>query len=138
PLDTADVIYVNAGVTHVVDAWLDGLADGGRLIVPLTTDSNTRSLSSMQLSGLYFKIERRGSQFDARALLPTAIIAAEAMRDPVAEAALAAAFSKGGWNQVTRLVRGTSVPDEQCWLRGDGWSLTGPATSTPAAVPPDP
>jgi protein-L-isoaspartate(D-aspartate) O-methyltransferase len=49
PLDTADVIYVNAGVTHVIDSWLDGLADRGRLIVPLTADSNTRSLNSMQL-----------------------------------------------------------------------------------------
>lgn len=135
PLDTADVIYVNAGVTHVVDAWLDALADGGRLIVPLTTDSNTSSLDSMQLSGLYFKIQRRGAEFEARALLPVGIIAAEGLRDPLAEAALAAAFGKGGWNKVTRLVRGSSVPDDQCWLRGDSWSLTGPVTSTPAAVP---
>jgi protein-L-isoaspartate(D-aspartate) O-methyltransferase len=44
-------------------------------------------------------------------------------RDKASEAALAAALNKGGWNTVTRLVRGESVPEERCWLRGDGWCL---------------
>ena len=38
----ADVIYVNAGVTRPADAWLDGLADGGRLILPLTSNNGFR------------------------------------------------------------------------------------------------
>ena len=38
PFATADVIYVNAGATHPATAWLDGLAEGGRLILPLTTE----------------------------------------------------------------------------------------------------
>jgi protein-L-isoaspartate(D-aspartate) O-methyltransferase len=33
--DTADVIYINAGATRPADIWLDRLADGGRLILPL-------------------------------------------------------------------------------------------------------
>ena len=33
-----DAILVNAGVTHPQDAWLDALAPGGRLILPLTVD----------------------------------------------------------------------------------------------------
>jgi protein-L-isoaspartate(D-aspartate) O-methyltransferase len=128
PLDAADVIYVNAGVTHPVATWLDALADRGRLIIPLTTDSNIRSHNS--ISGLFFKIQRRGASFEARALLPTAIIPAEGIRDPRAEAALVAAFGKGGWGKVTRLVRGDdAVPEDQCWLRGDGWCL---ATEAPA------
>jgi protein-L-isoaspartate(D-aspartate) O-methyltransferase len=129
PLGVADVIYVNAGVTHPVSAWLDALADGGRLIIPLTTDTNTRSFNS--ISGLFFRIQRRGALFEARALLPTAIIAAEGIREPSAEAALAAAFAKGGWGKVARLVRGDEavrVPDDQCWLRGDSWCL---ATENP-------
>jgi protein-L-isoaspartate(D-aspartate) O-methyltransferase len=36
--DPADVIYVNAGTTRPVDVWLDRLNDGGRLILPLTSD----------------------------------------------------------------------------------------------------
>jgi len=121
--DTANVIYVNAGVTHPVDIWLDRLTDGGQLILPLTTDTNTRSMSPMQITGMYFRIQRRGSQFEARALLPTAIIPAEGIRDPSAGAALAAAFAKGGWDKVTRLVRGEPVAEDQCWLRGNGWCL---------------
>ena len=34
--DPADVIYVNAGATCPADTRLDGLNDGGRLILPLT------------------------------------------------------------------------------------------------------
>ena len=38
PVDAADVIYVNAGATRPAEAWLDGLSEGGRLILPLTTN----------------------------------------------------------------------------------------------------
>src|SRR5215813_13951338 len=36
--DPADVIYVNAGATRPADIWLDRLNDGGRLVLPLTSD----------------------------------------------------------------------------------------------------
>lgn len=36
PLEPADVIYVNAGATRPAESWLDGLKDGGRLLLPLT------------------------------------------------------------------------------------------------------
>ncbi|MGA2563094.1 MAG: rRNA adenine N-6-methyltransferase family protein [Steroidobacteraceae bacterium] len=128
--DAADVIYVNAGVTHPAGAWLDGLSDGGRLILPLTTDENFRSVSSTSFdpmiamrSGVFFRIQRREARFEAHGLLPTAIIPAEGARDQASEAALAAALNKGGWNTVTRLVRDEAVPEERCWLRGDGWCL---------------
>src|SRR6516164_7611100 len=38
PFDAADVIYVNAGATRPAGTWLDGLSDGGRLILPLTAN----------------------------------------------------------------------------------------------------
>src|ERR1700704_2293169 len=38
--DTADVIYVNAGCTRPAESWLDRLADGGRLILPMTSDQS--------------------------------------------------------------------------------------------------
>jgi len=41
--DTADVIYVNAGCTRPAENWLDRLADGGRLILPMTS---TRALKA--------------------------------------------------------------------------------------------
>jgi len=45
------------------------------------------------------------------------------MRDAQSEAALAAAFEKGRVREVTRLYRRDDVPEEDCWLRGVGWSL---------------
>lgn len=128
-LDAANVIYVNAGVTHPADVWLDALADGGRLILPLTTGDN---LSMKQTgfdplralrSGAYFRIRRLASAFEARWLSPVAIIPAEGAREKEAEAVLAAAFAQGGWQSVSRLVRGEPAPQDKCWLRGDGWSF---------------
>ena len=131
PFDSADVVYVNAGVTRPMPPWLDGLKEGGRLLFPLTTDYNFRNarpgvVDPMRLmkSGAYFRIQRRGAEFDARGIMPTAIIPCESARDPESEAALAAAFEKASWNRVKSLVRGAEVPEERCWLRGDGWCLT--------------
>jgi protein-L-isoaspartate(D-aspartate) O-methyltransferase len=137
PVDAADVIYVNAGVTHPVDLWLDTLREGGRLILPLTSDMSLgaagstapepMSLARSLRKGAYFQIERRGTTFEAHGLSPVMIVAAEGpARDKDSEAPLAAALEKGGWMRVSRLLRGAAsegVPDEQCWLRGRDWCL---------------
>ena len=34
--ETFDAIVVNAGMTHPLDAWLDALAPGGRMLLPIT------------------------------------------------------------------------------------------------------
>jgi protein-L-isoaspartate(D-aspartate) O-methyltransferase len=41
--DMADVIYVNAGCTQPAENWLDRLADGGRLILPMTSDQGFKA-----------------------------------------------------------------------------------------------
>src|SRR5262245_62157150 len=38
PFDAADIIYVNAGCTRPAERWLDNLCNGGRLILPMTSD----------------------------------------------------------------------------------------------------
>ncbi|HLJ21642.1 MAG TPA: methyltransferase domain-containing protein [Stellaceae bacterium] len=128
--DTADVIYVNAGATRPAERWLDGLSEGGRLILPLTTDQGFiagSSVSPAQLGfdrrGAVFLIERHGGDYRAKWLSPVAIFPCEGMRDAASEAALAAAFAKGGWRDVTRLYRGDDPPAENCWVRAPGWSL---------------
>jgi protein-L-isoaspartate(D-aspartate) O-methyltransferase len=127
---TADVIYVSAGVTHPVQAWLDGLLEAGRLILPLTTDANVRATedgaldyAKMARRGAVFQITRFGTEFSARWILPAAYILAEGVRDKVSEAALALAFEKGDGKKVTRLYRSDDLPEDRCWLRGVGWCL---------------
>jgi protein-L-isoaspartate(D-aspartate) O-methyltransferase len=124
--DPAAVIYVNAGATRPADIWLDRLRDGGRLILPLTTNQGFQGPESsvpIQRRGAVFRIKRRGDDFAARRISAVAIFPCEGMRDPVSEAALAAAFEKGDGGQVTRLYRRGDLPAEQCWLRALDWAL---------------
>lgn len=121
--DDADVIYVNAGVTRPADRWLDRLRDGGRLILPLTTDKNFTAPGPAMNEGAVFLIRRRGGVYLAGWISPVAIYPAAGARDPDSEAALAAAFAKGGARGVTQLYRGDDVPAERCWLKAPGWCL---------------
>ena len=126
PFDAADVIYVNAGTTRPAEVWLDGLAEGGRLILPLTSDKGFLSSDptvSLERRGAFFRIERRASEYLAQWISPLAIIPCESCRDPESEAALAAAFEKGGWERVTRLYRHNDVPADRVWLSAPGWCL---------------
>lgn len=125
PFEAADVIYVNAGVTRPADAWLDRLADGGRLVVPLTTNEGfgTIDFTNIVKRGAMFRFERQGADYLAQWITPINIFPCEGGRDDRSEAALVEAFAKGGWDRVTRLYRGEDVPEDRCWLRAEGWCL---------------
>jgi protein-L-isoaspartate(D-aspartate) O-methyltransferase len=125
PFDLADVIYVNAGATRLPNAWLDRLRDGGRLILPLTTDEGFHVSRSgiMQRRGAGFMITREGEQYPAKWLSAVAIYPCMNLRDEFSERALSAALKGNGWTQVTRLYRTDDFPLEQCWLQQPGWCL---------------
>lgn len=122
PFAPADVIYVNAGASRPAIAWLDGLRDGGRLILPLTTNANFAS-EVARGTGAVFRITRRGDAFDAQFVTPIGVFPCEGARDEVSERALASAFEKGGFEKVKRLMRTDDVPDADCWVKAPGWSL---------------
>ena len=123
--DEAHVIYVNAGCTAPTARWLDCLADGGRLILPLTSDQGFGATSPAQMAtaGAVYRIERRGADYLVTWISPVAIFPCAGSRDEVSERALAEAFAKGGWQRVTRLYRDQEIPEDRCWLRGPGWCL---------------
>jgi protein-L-isoaspartate(D-aspartate) O-methyltransferase len=123
--DQADVIYVNAGCTRPAENWLDRLADGGRLILPMTSDKGFSAGAPERIAsaGAVFRIERRGHDFFARRISSVAIFPCAGSRDEASERALSEAFEKGGWEKVTRLYRGEGIADERCWVRGPGWCL---------------
>ena len=118
--EPADVILVNAGATRPADTWLDGLAEGGRLILPLTAGGFPNADIR---NGAVFRIARHRGEFAAERISGVIIFPCEGMRDAASEAALAAAFIKGGAEHVTRLYRHNEVPEEDCWVRGPGWCL---------------
>jgi protein-L-isoaspartate(D-aspartate) O-methyltransferase len=126
PFDAADIIYVNAGTNRPADAWLDGLSERGRLIVPLTTDRafmDNDASDPLERRGAMFRIERQAPGFLAQWISPAAFIPCDGVRDAASEVALTAAFGKGGWKNVTRLYRDDTAPEDRCWLHAPGWSL---------------
>ncbi len=124
PFELADVIYVNAGATRPADIWLDRLKDGGRLVLPLTTDDGFAMLGrGSRPRGAVFLITREGSEFSARSVSGVAIYPCAGVRDAKSEKALAIAFANGDLRRVSRFYRTSEIPDEQCWLKGDGWCL---------------
>ena len=113
PFDAADIIYVNAGCTRPAARWLDNLADGGRLILPMTSDKGVGGLAErIERAGAVFRIERRAEEYRASWIHPVAIIPCAGNRDEESERALAGAFDRGGWDKVTRLYRNQEIPDE--------------------------
>ena len=120
----ADAIVVNAGVSHPSLAWLDALTpEGGRLLFPLT--------SAGGFGGFLLVRRRAGTtrRYPARYAGRTGIIPCVGGGDPEAEARLEAALARpGGLAAVRSLRRDPEMPDESCWLAGDGWWLsTAPA-----------
>jgi protein-L-isoaspartate(D-aspartate) O-methyltransferase len=118
--EPADNILVNAGATRPADAWLDGLANNGRLILPLTAGGFPHSDFR---HGAVFCITRRGDDFPARWISGVSIFPCEGARDSESETALSVAFEKGRVRDVARLYRYDHVPKEDCWVQGRGWSL---------------
>jgi protein-L-isoaspartate(D-aspartate) O-methyltransferase len=123
PFDQADLIYVNAGATGPPAAWLDRLADGGRMIIPLTTDQGFRAGEPAKVAsrGVVFRICRRGADYDARLVSSIEIYPCAGARGEEEERALAAALARELPMRVTRFYRGGDIPEELCWLRGEDW-----------------
>jgi protein-L-isoaspartate(D-aspartate) O-methyltransferase len=116
-LPSADAIYVNAGATEPLDAWLDALRDRGRLLFPLT---------GRQGVGAMLLVTRRGEQYPARFVVGAAFIPCIGGRDEEAGERLLAAFERADLASV-RSVRRDSVPDETAWHTGRStWLSTAP------------
>ena len=112
-----DAIMVNAGVTHPLDVWLDALAPGGRMILPLT--ATMPAMASTLGKGLVFVLTKQDeSSFAARVLTVVAVYSAIGLRDEQLNAPLGKAMMGGPakWQEVKRLRRDPHEPDASCWL----------------------
>jgi protein-L-isoaspartate(D-aspartate) O-methyltransferase len=118
-----DAILVNAGTTHPLPAWLDGLADGGRLILPLTA---TMAAMGNIGKGFVFLIQRRGDAFAVRLNGFVAIYSAVGIRDEAINGQLGKAMMAGPQkaNAVTRLRRDPHEADAACWLHTASFCLS--------------
>jgi protein-L-isoaspartate(D-aspartate) O-methyltransferase len=120
PLPACNLIYVNAGVTAPLAAWLDALLPGGRLLFPLTPDGPGGTPGA---GGMLLITRVPPDGYNARFLMPVMFIPCQGGRDEATAKKLAEAFKRGDMHSV-RSLRRNSSPDETCWCAGNGWWLS--------------
>jgi protein-L-isoaspartate(D-aspartate) O-methyltransferase len=120
-----DCIAVCAGSTHPAPLWLDRLADGGVLVMPLTGRYGW---------GFMLRVERRGETFDASSVSGVGIYPCTGGRDITAEGRLQTALDRmrGNTPPILALHRGEPSSDERrpVWYAGPGFWLEEGSTPT--------
>ncbi len=115
-LPKADAIYVNAAASHPLNAWLEALKVGGRLLFPLQAARSTGAM-------LLITRPEGGDSWPARFLGGVVFIACEGGQDRAIASKLDESFRHGGAERV-RSLRFGAKPSRSDWLRGDGWALS--------------
>jgi protein-L-isoaspartate(D-aspartate) O-methyltransferase len=118
----ADIIIVNAGITHPLDIWLDSMGPSGRLMIPLTFDGYREEAGF----GGFFLITNKSEGFAARYICPTGILHFAGARDVGASKRLMNAWRKDQAQLlgVSSLRRDRHDEISSCWLHGDGYCLS--------------
>jgi protein-L-isoaspartate(D-aspartate) O-methyltransferase len=117
--ETFDAILVNAGVTHPLDSWLDSLAPGGRMMLPLTAPMPAMGATLGKGLVLLATKDDAGA-LAARVITVVAVYSAVGIRDPEMNDRVGKAMMAGParWMAVTRLRRDTHEQEASCWLHG--------------------
>jgi protein-L-isoaspartate(D-aspartate) O-methyltransferase len=121
PLEESfDAILVNAGVTHPLETWLDALAPGGRLMLPVTVP--LPAMGSTLGKGVVVLVTRQhDGAISARVVTFVAIYSALGIRDPALDERIGKALMSGPaqWQAVKRLRRDPHDAAPSCWLHTD-------------------
>jgi protein-L-isoaspartate(D-aspartate) O-methyltransferase len=110
-----DAVLVSTGVTHPRDTWLDALAVGGRLALPLTATMPKMGPVGKGPMLLVTKVDERN--FDIRRIVPlVSAYSAVDVRDESLNEALGNAFMRAPFAIPKRLRRDAHEPGPTCWL----------------------
>ena len=120
-----DCIAVCAGSTHPAPLWLDRLADGGVLVMPLTGRYGF---------GFMLRVERQGDAFAASSVGGVGIYPCAGGREAAAEGLLQTALDRvrGNTPPIVALHRGEPSSNERrpVWYAGPGFWLEEASTPT--------
>ncbi|TYL85944.1 protein-L-isoaspartate O-methyltransferase family protein [Bradyrhizobium cytisi] len=125
-----DVVIIFAGSTHPSRLWLDRLAEGGRLMMPLTHES---------WRGFLLRVVRRRNQFEASSIGAVSIYPCMGGRDEDAGKRLHAALEGLPPSKVP--IRALHVGDpgsddaEKVWFQGAGFWLEREPVDANAVAP---
>lgn len=123
----ADAIYVNAGATHPLPLWLDRLAPGGRLTLPLVRWPVAPARPASSGCGVMMKITRAPDGDRARVVSLVQIFPCLGAVDGGADQRLAEAFDRGVDIRTTYGVRrDRHAPGPACWLHARTFASLAP------------
>jgi protein-L-isoaspartate(D-aspartate) O-methyltransferase len=112
------VIVAFAGATAPHQWWLDAIADGGRLLLPMTG-------ARKACRGFMLRIVRTEAGLAAQSVGWVGFYPCQGGRSAEGEAALDHALGDPVGQQALRsLRRDAHEHDETCWLHGEGWCLS--------------
>jgi len=114
-----DAILVNAGVTHPHPAWLDGLSEGGVLVLPLSVGRNLGVNDAMVLA-----ITRRHDRFAAELLSIITIYSSPSMRDPMLQSMLNASFESHAMLRLKSVRNDDHDRTDTCIVHAPGFCLS--------------
>lgn len=124
PETAVNRIYVSFAVSAPMPPWIERLAPGGRLVLPLgVPDSDWNPRFS---HGEAFLFERRAEGFAASRLCSVAFVHGEGLtqsHDRGEIERLRAALRSPGADAVRSLIWGEAAGDRRCWFRSPAWSL---------------
>ena len=113
-----NVVVVHAGATHVLDEWLDALADGGRLLVPLTVQFP--GMPPGIGKGMIVVVTRGNGVWTARVVpaMPVAIYSLRDLRDESLGGQLGQAMTTGAMMHIRRVRRDAHERVPSCVVHG--------------------
>jgi len=115
-----DIIYVNAGVTHPANSWLDNLRIDGRILFPLTGEKHRGWMVRLhKLSADYFSVK-----IVSNAIFIPCIGLRDAELAVVLDKAVEEAIANRPSVRSVKSLRRNSKPDETCYLSTDDWWLS--------------
>jgi protein-L-isoaspartate(D-aspartate) O-methyltransferase len=115
-----DAVFINAGATRLACTWLDALAPGGRLLMPLTVDGAPVGIGFGQM----LLVQRRSGDWPCRFVSPVGIFHCVGVRDATEEQALRSAFNAGGSEEVCALRFDPHQAEADCWLHAPKMCLS--------------
>jgi protein-L-isoaspartate(D-aspartate) O-methyltransferase len=127
PLGEAlDAILVSAGVTHPAQAWLDALAPGGRLLLPLTcTMPQMGPIGKGLAIGITRPVDSGSETWTARVVTPMiAIYSASGLRDARLNDELGRAFMSSPFVRLRAFRRDDHERAASCWFHGEGFCFS--------------
>jgi protein-L-isoaspartate(D-aspartate) O-methyltransferase len=118
----SDAVLINAGVTHPQPGWMECLAEGGRMLLPLCVGvpENPGKVLAVQIT-------RKGAGFAADPYSILGLYSSPSLRDPARQALLHAGLHSKRMAELKSVRLEEHEPGESCIAHAKGFCLSAAA-----------